>query len=135
MATEPRRSRRPSTRPLGQTGEEIAVRFLERRGLRILARNLRSRLGEIDLVARDRDTLVFVEVKARRGAAGDPPQARVDALKRRRLARLALNYLARRWLVDLGCRFDVVAVTLDSAGSAPKVEYFPSAFVIDTWPG
>ena len=126
---------RPPTRPLGQLGEDVAARFLERRGYRILARNLRSRLGEIDLVARDGGTLVFVEVKARRGGAGEPPQVAVDARKRSRLARLALEYLAREWLRDLACRFDVVAVTLDAAGGPPRVEHFPGAFAADGWTG
>ncbi len=125
---------RPPTRPLGQLGEEIAARFLERRGFRILARNLRSRLGEIDLVARDGPTLVFVEVKARRHRRGDPPQAAVDARKQARLARLAIDYLAREWLGELACRFDVVAVSLEPGG-APRVEHFPGAFAADGWTG
>lgn len=122
------------TRPLGQAGEDAAVRFLERRGFEILARNLRSRLGEIDLIARDGPTLVFVEVKARRGSPGEPPQTGVTARKRARLARLALDYLARRWLSDLACRFDVVAVILDEEGGGPRVEHFPRAFAVDAWP-
>ncbi|MBI4011164.1 MAG: YraN family protein [Candidatus Rokubacteria bacterium] len=129
------------TRPVGQLGEEVAARFLEARGFRILARNLRSRLGEIDLVARDGATLVFVEVKARRGPASEPPQVSVDGRKRSRLARLALDYLAREWLRDLACRFDVVAVTFDPgdpgspAGAPPCVEHFPGAFAADGWTG
>jgi putative endonuclease len=126
---------RPPTRPLGQLGEDVAARFLESRGFRILARNLRSRLGEIDLVARDGATLVFVEVKARRAGPGDPPQVAVDARKRSRLARLALDYLAREWLRDLACRFDVVAVTLDLDDGPPRVEHFPGAFAADGWTG
>lgn len=132
------------TRPVGQLGEEVAARFLESRGFRILARNLRSRLGEIDLVARDGATLVFVEVKARRGLASEPPQVSVDGRKRSRLARLALDYLARAWLRDLACRFDVVAVTFDPgdpgdpgspAGAPPRVEHFRGAFAADGWTG
>jgi putative endonuclease len=114
-------------------GEEVAARFLARRGLEILERNLRSRLGEIDLLARDGATLVFVEVKTRRGPAEDPPQAGVNARKRMRVARLALGYLARRCREDLSCRFDVVAVTVDPAG--PRLEYFPGAFTVDGWTG
>ena len=136
MATrEPRRALRPSTRPLAQAGEAIAARFLEARGLRIVARNLRSRLGELDLVARDGAVLVFVEVKTRLGTRGDPPQAAVGGRKQARLARLALDYLAREWLRDLACRFDVVAVTLDPEGGPPRVEHFPGAFAADGWNG
>jgi len=121
--------------PLGQLGEEIAARYLQARGFEILARNLRSRLGEIDLIARDGPTLVFVEVKTRRGRPADPPQAGVDARKRSRLARLALDYLAREWLRDLACRFDVVAVTLDPEGGPPRIEHIPGAFAADGWGG
>ncbi|MGH7266874.1 MAG: YraN family protein [Candidatus Rokuibacteriota bacterium] len=133
MATEPYRPLPASAPPRGRTGEDLAARFLERQGLRILERNLRSRLGEIDLVARDGATLVFVEVKTRRPGAADPPQASVDGRKQRRLARLALNYLARRGLGDLGCRFDVVAVTVGPDGRAPVVEHFRGAFLADPW--
>ncbi len=113
----------------------MAARFLADRGLEILARNLRSRLGEIDLVARDGATLVFVEVKTRLGRPSEPPQVAVDRRKQARLARLALDYLAREWLRDLSCRFDVVAVTLDPAGGPPQVEHFPGAFAADGWTG
>jgi putative endonuclease len=124
---------RRSTRPLGQRGEEIAARFLARRGLTILARNLRSRLGEIDLVGREGTTLVFVEVKARQTARGDPPQAAVDGRKRARLARLALAFLTRHGLGEPRCRFDVVAVTLEGSEGGAQVEHFPGAFLVDGW--
>jgi putative endonuclease len=129
---------RQSTRPVGQRGEELAARFLERQGFAILARNLRSRLGEIDLIARDGRTLVFVEVKTRRGQGGDPPQAAVDRRKQGRLARLAVEYLARARGGPQACRFDVVAVTLavdDPAGGVPRLEHFPGAFAVDGWTG
>jgi len=131
MPTRTHRRFRPPALPPGSEGEEIAARFLAQRGFEILARNVRSRLGEIDLIARDGPTLVFVEVKTRSGVPLEPPQAAVDARKRRRLARLALDYLAREWLRDLACRFDVVAVTLDPAGGPPRVEHFPGAFFTD----
>jgi putative endonuclease len=126
------RSRRPEVPP-GQEGEALAARFLAGRGMQIVTRNLRSRLGEIDLIARDGPTLVFVEVKTRVGAPAEPPQAAVDARKRLRLARLALDYLAREWLGELACRFDVVAVTLDPEGGPPRVEHFPGAFTVEGW--
>lgn len=120
--------------PVGPMGEAVAARFLEARGMRIVARNVRSSRGEIDLVARDGATLVFVEVKTRRGTPGEPPQAAVGPAKRTRLARLAVDYLARQWLGDLRCRFDVVAVTLAADGSVVRVEHFPGAFALDGWP-
>jgi putative endonuclease len=124
---------RTPTKSLGEVGEAAAARFLERRGLVILARNLRSRLGEIDLLARDGRTLVFVEVKARRGSPGDPPEAAVNARKRARLARLALGYLAARRLGERSCRFDVVGVSLDAAGGVTGVRHLPHAFDLDGW--
>jgi putative endonuclease len=119
------------TRALGEAGERAAARFLEERGLVILARNLRSRLGEIDLLARDGPTLVFVEVKARRGAPGDPPEAAVDARKRIRLVRLALGYLAARRLGERPCRFDVVGVSLGEGGRVTGIRHLVHAFDFD----
>jgi putative endonuclease len=118
---------------VGTLGEAAAARFLRRRGLVILARNLRSRLGELDLLARDGSTLVFVEVKARRGVPGDPPEAAVDARKRARLSRLALGYLAARRLGERSCRFDVVGVLLDDAGGVTDVRHVRHAFDLDGW--
>lgn len=118
-------------RALGDRGEEAAARFLAGRGFTILERNLRSRWGELDLVARDGPTVVFVEVKARREGAGDPPQAAVDARKQARLARLALAYLGRRRLGETPCRFDVVAVTVDREGAVRRLDHFPDAFRLD----
>jgi putative endonuclease len=123
----------PTTRFLGQAGEAAAVRFLKRRGYVVLARNLRSRLGELDLLVRDGSTLVFVEVKARRGVAGDPPEAAVTARKRLRLVRIALGYLAGRRLGEQRCRFDVVGVSLDDAGRVTDVRHLRDAFDSEGW--
>jgi putative endonuclease len=118
---------------LGRAGEVAAARLLERRGLVILERNLRSRLGEIDLLARDGPTLVFVEVKARRGSPGDPPEAAVNARKRARLGRLALGYLAARRLGERSCRFDVVGVSLDETGGVTGMRHIRNAFDLSGW--
>jgi putative endonuclease len=129
---------RPPRRSLGAAGEDVAAQFLVRQGFEIVARNCRSRLGEIDLVARDGATLVFVEVKTRRGTPAEPPQAGVDGRKQRRLARLALDYLAREWRRDLSCRFDVVGVTFDAEdphGRPPRVEHLRGAFGAEGWAG
>jgi putative endonuclease len=121
------------TQSLGLVGEAAAACFLKRRGLVILARNLRSRLGEIDLLARDGPTLVFVEVKARRSWVGDPPEAAVDARKRARLVRLALGYLAAHRLGEQPCRFDVVGVSLDETGHVTGVRHLRHAFDREGW--
>jgi len=119
---------RPPTKPLGDRGEAEAVRFLRKKGFSILARGYRCPLGELDVVARDGPTIVFVEVKTRRGSGGDPPQAAVDWRKQRRLARLAAAYLNHHGLHDRACRFDVVAVTLDESGALDRLHHIENAF-------
>ena len=112
---------------LGQIGEELAVRELEDRGYAILARRYRTRHGEIDIVARDGDTIVFVEVKARAtGELGTAAEAVAD-WKQRRLASMAMEYLARQRVAECPCRFDVVAIDA-AAGPAPIVAVLPNAF-------
>jgi putative endonuclease len=111
---------------LGKAGEDLACRELERRGYAILARRYRVRRGELDIVARDGATLVFVEVKAREGRAfGDAADA-VTGLKRKRIVELALDYLVRHRLTGCPCRFDVVSIHFDAG--APSIEVFPNAF-------
>ena len=115
---------------LGLRGEEIAARHLESRGFRILARRYRTRLGEIDLVARSRDLLVFVEVKTRRGAGFGPPQESVNLLKQARLCRVASLYLAEHPALvraEIACRFDVVAIVWEE-GRVPRLSHFVDAF-------
>lgn len=113
---------------LGHRGEQEAARYLERLGYRILARGHRQRLGEIDLVALDGQTLVFVEVKTwRRGDVGDPSEA-VDERKQERLTRAALVYLKRRGLLEHPARFDVVSIVWQDAQSQPQIRHFINAF-------
>jgi putative endonuclease len=111
---------------LGKSGEDLAVQELERRGYAIIARRYRLRRGEIDIIARDGITLVFVEVKTRAGRGfGDAAEA-VTAVKRRRIRRLALEYMVRQRVAECRCRFDVVSIHLDAG--RPTVEVFPGAF-------
>jgi putative endonuclease len=111
---------------LGKTGEDLACRELERRGYAIVARRYRRRGGELDIIARDGRTLVFVEVKARESRAfGDAAEA-VTAFKRRRIAQLALDYMTRHRLSDCPCRFDVVSIHFDAG--EPVLEVFQGAF-------
>src|SRR5829696_7735081 len=97
---------------LGKSGENYACWELERLGYEILDRRYRTRVGEIDIVARDGETLVFIEVKARRSGRFGPPAEAVDAQKRHKLMQMATSYIFARRLSDARCRFDVVAVTL-----------------------
>jgi putative endonuclease len=118
--------RRPVS--LGQRGEAEAARFLKRKGYVIVARSDRQRRGEIDLIAVDQQTVVFVEVKTRRSHDAGHPAEAVDDEKQRRLTRLALAYLKHHGLLESPARFDVVAVTWPDDRSRPKVEHFPHAF-------
>jgi putative endonuclease len=117
----------------GRASEDAAARYLAARGLRIVARNVRFRTGEIDLVCRDGPTWVFVEVKGRRPDWGDPATAAVTALKRRRLMRLAQTFLKAQGLGEPPCRFDVVAVTLDADGGAAGIQHLRGAFDVEAW--
>src|ERR1700730_9001408 len=98
----------------GKTGEDLACRELERRGYAIVARRHRCRLGELDIIARDGATLVFVEVKARNGRAFGAAAEAVTAKKQRRIARLALDYVMRHHLTNRPCRFDVVSIHIEA---------------------
>lgn len=112
---------------LGKSGEDLAVAELTRRGYAVLARRYRTRHGEIDIVARDGEIVVFVEVKARTtGEFGMAAEA-VTAWKQRRLTAMAVDYLARNRLTDRPCRFDVVAIMRRESGT-PAIEVFPNAF-------
>ncbi len=99
----------------------------EEAGYRILARQTRNWLGEIDLIALDGDTIVFVEVKARRGNRDGSPAEAVDSRKQRKLTQLALVWLKKKKLLGRRCRFDVVAVRWDDQGRM-LVEHFRNAF-------
>jgi putative endonuclease len=112
----------------GKIGEDRAVEELERRGYAILARRYRSRYGEIDIVARDGDTTVFVEVKARVTAECGTAAEAVTPLKQRRLASMAVEFLARHRLADRPCRFDVVAI--DGFGPEQTLTVYASAFEV-----
>lgn len=109
---------------LGQQGEAAAARYLRRLGYKILVRGDR----ELDLVAVDGRTLVFVEVKTRRSTdAGEPADA-VDQVKQRRLTRLALGYMKRHGLLAYPARFDVIAVVWPEGARRPQIEHFKNAF-------
>ena len=111
---------------LGKTGEDLACRELERRGYAILARRYRRRGGEIDIIARDGPTLVFVEVKARDGRAFGEAGEAVTPAKQRRIAALAMEYLMRHQRTECPCRFDVVSIHFE--GGAPVVQIVQNAF-------
>ena len=112
--------------PLGRRGEDIAARHLRRCGYRILERNYRAAGAEIDLVAADHETLVFVEVKARSSAAFGVPAEAVDARKSARIRRAAAIYLRRNHAEQRPARFDIVAIV--GAGRGRRLELLKDAF-------
>ncbi len=112
----------------GQASEARAEQFLRAKGYKILERNLRTSLGELDLVAEDGCVLVFVEVKARTTEAFGGALLAVDHRKQSKLVRLASQYLAQRHLSERACRFDVVLVQGGSSSSGVSVEHVENAF-------
>lgn len=116
-----------SARDLGRTGEGIARRHLERKGYRIVAEGYRLHRGEIDLVAADGETLVFVEVKTRRGPDLGLPEEAVTPAKQRQIRRVAREYLMEKGLGDVVCRFDVLAVERAPDGSY-EIRHYEDAF-------
>ncbi len=115
---------------LGSLGEKLAMELLMRKGMEVVAQNWRCPLGEIDIIARDRNTLVIVEVKTRRGRRAGTPEQGVDARKQAKLCQLAQYYVQNvGWEGDV--RMDVVAVELSSAGKLQRVTHWPGA--IECW--
>jgi len=117
-----------ATVALGISGEKLAGETLERQGYEILATRYRTRVGEIDIVARDGATLVFVEVKTRTSADFGTPSEAVTWRKQRRIVTMARWYLTEKRLHGCLCRFDVVTV-LCRRGGAPVVEVVKNAFM------
>ena len=110
----------------GLYGEDLACEELERRGCAIVSRRYRTKHGEIDIVSRDGDYLVFVEVKARQdGSFGDPEEA-VTLRKQQQLVWMATDYLARQNIGEVPCRFDVVSINTQT--TPPTITVIQDAF-------
>ena len=102
---------------LGKAGEELAADFLKKQGYKILARNYKTRLGEIDIVAKHKDTLCFIEVKTRRSVKFGLPQEAVSWRKQGQISKAALIFLKEKNLLDKKARFDIVSVLNSDKGS------------------
>jgi len=113
---------------LGKLGKREAVHYLQQEGFEILRRNYRTPFGEIDIIAREADTLVFVEVKTRSTAAFGMPQEAVDRRKQRQLIRTAQAFLNEKGGVLPPCRFDVVTVRTDRKGRRKEFALIRGAF-------
>ncbi len=111
---------------LGKRGEDIAARFLLEKGLALIARNFRDKFGEIDIIAKDRETLVFVEVKTRRSDHFGRPEEAVTPAKQQQIIRVASYYLVQHKLLDAPVRFDVIAIIIDQGN--PQITHLVSAF-------
>ena len=114
---------------LGRAGEDAAVSFLKGRGYRILKRNFKCRLGEVDIIARDGETYCFVEVKTRSSENFGLGQEAVSRQKQAQISKTALCYLKSRKLFDKSARFDVVSVLYKD--SVPKINLIENAFELD----
>lgn len=115
---------------VGSQGENAAAQALKRSGYKILEQNYRCALGELDLVALEGKTLVFVEVKSG-SAQGFMPRERVDFKKRKKLSQVAMFYLKQKRMEGVSARFDVVEVDFPSQGGNPRVEIIPNAFDLE----
>ena len=115
-------------RALGHTGEQLAEKFLARRGYKCLARNFRTPTGEIDLIMRDGDCIVFVEVKTLTSAELNEPIEQLRPAQQRRLIKTAAWWRNAKKCADKPCRFDVIGVTLKDDGSEPEITHIEDAF-------
>ena len=127
-----RRFRKPESiaydgrRQTGESGESIAVKFLKKNGYKIIERNYRCKLGEIDIIAQDSRVLAFIEVKARRTDEFGGPKWAITPRKQRKISMVALNYLKETEQMGKNARFDVVAIRM--LPEAPDVEIIKNAF-------
>lgn len=124
----PSRDHAASRKTLGEQGEDAAARYLRRKGMTIVRRSTRDRLGEIDLIAVHRRTVVFVEVKTRRSDRDGDPARAVDQRKQQRLIRAATYFISKHDLHDQRTRFDVVSIVWPSEQVKPQIKHYPNAF-------
>jgi putative endonuclease len=115
---------------LGNRGEDAAVDFLKNNGYRILVRKYKNKIGEIDIVARDADTLCFVEVKTRSNCSCGTPLESVTLQKQRKIAQVALSFLKEKNLLEKKARFDVVGISIEDG--EPKLQLIKNAFELDS---
>ena len=114
---------------LGRIGEQAAVQFLKGKGYSIINTNYRTRLGQIDIIAKDKNTICFVEVKTRRsGGFGFPGEA-VDIYKQRKISQVALIFLKQKKLLSSPARFDVIAITYIQ--ERPRIKLIKNAFELN----
>lgn len=111
---------------LGKLGEELALKKIKSLGYKSIIRNYRCPLGEVDVIAKDGDCLVFIEIKTRRGRSLDYAKEAIDKRKRRQLSKVALAYMKSMNCSDVESRFDVVAISLNEGRE--QIEVIKNAF-------
>jgi putative endonuclease len=112
---------------LGKQGEDLAVAYLKSHGVAIIKRNYRQKSGEIDIIARDQEWLVFVEVKTRKSLRFGYPYEAVTPKKQAQISRVALEYITRNKLSDQAVRFDVISIVITKDGD-PEIEHLANCF-------
>ncbi|MGB3861016.1 MAG: YraN family protein [Candidatus Aminicenantaceae bacterium] len=112
---------------LGRSGEDVATEYLKKKKYKIVDKGFRFLRGEIDIIAYDDETLVFVEVKTRKSTRFNQPEESVTPAKRKQLRRVAQGYLLRNHIQDVECRFDVLSLTFDEL-EGYTVKHFTDAF-------
>ncbi len=112
-------------------GENLAKKFLKKNGYKILKRNYVSRNGEIDIVAYDKGTIAFVEVKTRLSKNFGPPELAITNKKRSKIIRTALNYLITNKIEEMDYRFDVVSILFKKDSNNPNIGLLKNAFTAD----
>lgn len=115
---------------MGSKGEEIAARFLQQQGYSIIEKNYRTKFGEIDIIGRDGETIVFIEVKLRSGKSFGVPLEAVDQRKRFQVGRVARYYLSQKRMDKVLCRFDTVSILLLKRGNF-QCDLIKDAFRLD----
>lgn len=115
------------TKSIGTAYEDLAVAYLQQQNLHILQRNFRCKLGEIDVIAKDKDALIFAEVRYRKNSAYGGAAASVTTTKQRKIIRTAQFFLqSKTWAQQINCRFDVIAITQST--QSPTIEWIKDAF-------
>jgi len=116
---------------LGKLGEEAAVGLLKDNGYRVLLRNYRTKLGEIDIIAKDKDTICFIEVKTRQTERFGLPYEAISRFKQRQISKAALAFLKEKKLLDKKARFDIVSIIYSE--EKPKLDLIRGAFELDNY--
>lgn len=112
---------------LGKHGEDLATVFLKQKGFQIITRNYRQKTGEVDIIAKDGDTLIFIEVKTRSSLLFGQPFEAVTKKKQTQLNRIALDYMTRNKINNQAARFDVISILIEQ-NKKPKIEHLQNCF-------